>query len=128
MRGIARLALVVVAVVVAVQVVRWGLSRRTATTATEAEWPRFAAGGPEVRADAGLGAGIDAGIGTGVDRPGWVEPEDTGTCPMTHPVKVKAGSGIFHLPGGRFYERTRPDRCYANAGAAEADGFRASKL
>ncbi len=59
--------------------------------------------------------------------PPWVEPADDGSCPDGYPVKAKTGSGIFHLPGGRFYDRTKPDRCYASAAAAEADGYRRSK-
>ena len=47
--------------------------------------------------------------------------------PDSHPVKVKVKSGIFHVPGGRFYERTSADRWYPNAEAAEADGYRPSK-
>ena len=50
-----------------------------------------------------------------------------GTAPTTHPVKAKESSGIFHTPGGRFYDRTKPDRCYPTAAAAEADGYRRSK-
>ena len=42
-------------------------------------------------------------------------------------VKVKLASGIYHLPGMFAYDRTIPDRCYASAEAAEADGFRAAK-
>jgi hypothetical protein len=57
----------------------------------------------------------------------WLEPVD-GECPPTHPVKGKLASGIYHLPGGLNYERTRPDRCYVDAAAAEAAGLRASKL
>ncbi|MFM8303977.1 MAG: hypothetical protein ACKOA9_06730 [Actinomycetota bacterium] len=57
---------------------------------------------------------------------GWVAPE-AGACPVTHPVKAKLGSGIFHVPGGQMYDRTVPDRCYRDAAAAEADGLRASK-
>ena len=56
----------------------------------------------------------------------WVAPID-GACPDGYPVKVKASSGIFHVPGGRSYERTSPDRCYATPAAAEADGYRPSK-
>jgi hypothetical protein len=56
----------------------------------------------------------------------WVEPIGS-TCPTTHPVKAKVTSRIFHLPGMFAYERTRPDRCYSDAGAAEADGFTRSK-
>jgi hypothetical protein len=54
--------------------------------------------------------------------PAWVEPVD-GECPPTHPIKAKAGSGIFHPPGGANYARTQPDRCYADEAAAKADGF-----
>jgi hypothetical protein len=57
----------------------------------------------------------------------WMPPLDDGSCPPDYPVKVKESSGIFHVPGGRFYERTNPDRCYATASAAEVDGFRQSK-
>ncbi len=58
--------------------------------------------------------------------PAWVEP-DGETCPRGYPVKAKVKSGIFHVPGGRNYDRTVPDRCYADAGAATADGLRAAK-
>jgi len=54
------------------------------------------------------------------------DPAD-GSCPASHPIKGKRSSGIYHVPGGRFYERTRADRCYADAAAAEADGLRAAK-
>ncbi len=57
---------------------------------------------------------------------GWVEPSD-GTCPESHPIKANAGSGIFHIPGGGSYERTRAERCYCTAEDAEADGFRQAK-
>lgn len=56
----------------------------------------------------------------------WVEPTD-GACPTSHPVKAKLASAIYHLPGMLNYERTRPDRCYADAAGAEADGLRAAK-
>ena len=56
----------------------------------------------------------------------WVEPADS-ACPVSHPVKAKLGSGIFHVPGGQMYDRTAPDRCYPDAASAEADGLRASK-
>jgi hypothetical protein len=60
------------------------------------------------------------------DGVGWVEPVD-GTCPASHPVKAKLGSGIYHVPGGFAYDRTHPDRCYLDAAAAESDGLRAAK-
>jgi len=58
--------------------------------------------------------------------PTWVAPVD-GACPASHPIKGNADSGIFHVPGGRSYERTIPERCYATAKDAEADGFRQAK-
>jgi hypothetical protein len=57
----------------------------------------------------------------------WVEPAESGACPANHPVKAKLASGIYHVPGGANYARTQADRCYLSAGAAEADGLRASK-
>jgi hypothetical protein len=68
-------------------------------------------------------AGDDLG---GADAP-WLDPLPDGSCPVTHPVKGKLSSKIFHVPGGLAYDRTTPDRCYRDAATAEADGFRAAK-
>lgn len=57
----------------------------------------------------------------------WVTPNADGSCPSSHPIKANDNSSIFHVPGGRFYERTRAERCYATADAATADGYRQSK-
>ena len=62
-----------------------------------------------------------------VDQPQWLPANDDGSTPDSHPVKAKESSGIFHVPGGRFYDRTKADRCYPTAAAAEADGYRQSK-
>jgi hypothetical protein len=56
----------------------------------------------------------------------WIEPID-GACPISHPIKANDNSGIFHVPGGRFYDRTGAERCYARTEDAEADGYRAAK-
>jgi hypothetical protein len=61
-------------------------------------------------------------------KPAWVEPNADGSCPPTHPIKAKLASGIFHRPGGANYARTKPDRCYVDEAAAQADGLRASKV
>ena len=58
--------------------------------------------------------------------PTWVAPVD-GACPSGYPIKGNANSLIYHVPGGRFYDRTVPERCYASAADAEADGYRAAK-
>lgn len=56
----------------------------------------------------------------------WVAPVN-GQCPEGYAVKANDNSGIYHVPGGRFYARTVADRCYANTDAAIADGYRAAK-
>jgi hypothetical protein len=58
--------------------------------------------------------------------PRWVVPVN-GDCPDGYPVKANDNSGIFHVPGGRFYARTIAERCYANANDAVTDGYRAAK-
>jgi hypothetical protein len=58
----------------------------------------------------------------------WAEPNDDGSCPVTHPIKGKLGSGIYHSPGGANYDRTHPDRCYVDEDAALRDGLRRSKV
>lgn len=59
---------------------------------------------------------------------GWVDGGDGLTQPEGYPIKVNTRSGIYHEPGGRVYERTHADRWYRSADAAEADGFRPSKM
>jgi hypothetical protein len=56
----------------------------------------------------------------------WVTTVN-GDCPEGYPVKANDNSGIFHVPGGRFYARTVAERCYANADDAVADGYRPAK-
>lgn len=56
----------------------------------------------------------------------WVAPTGD-VCPTSHPVKAKLASKIFHLPGMLNYDRTKPDRCYRDAGSAEGDGLRPAK-
>ncbi len=95
-----------------------------------AESPRPAdSAGDSAAESMGESAGGDESPGESARRetPGtWVEPDD-GACPISHPVKAKLSSGIFHAPGAQMYERTRADRCYPDAASAEADGLRASK-
>lgn len=56
----------------------------------------------------------------------WVRPVD-GECPEGYPVKANGSSMIYHVPGGRFYDRTVPERCYSSPDLAAADGYRAAK-
>ncbi len=64
-------------------------------------------------------------------RPG-VPPESAWECPRTHPIKgnFTTYSGercIYHVPGGYFYGKTKPERCYTTEGDAVKDGCRRSK-
>ena len=61
-----------------------------------------------------------------------VRPQDAWTCPATHPVKgnFTTSSGercIYHVPGGEFYTKTKPERCYATEEEARKDGCRPSR-
>jgi hypothetical protein len=53
--------------------------------------------------------------------------DQSGGCPDSMPVKV-SNSGIYHVPGGSFYNRTTHIKaCFATPADAEAAGYRASK-
>jgi hypothetical protein len=114
----------------------WRSQATTPTPAQPPQWPDWPA-----RADATdkSGAADDAATATDAApattattandaaEPAWLPANEDGSTPAGHPVKVKESSGIFHVPGGRFYDRTKPDRCYPTAAAAETDGYRRSK-
>jgi hypothetical protein len=61
------------------------------------------------------------------DVPLWVAPDSAGNCPESHPIKANKARRIYHLPGGRYYDATHATRCFCDADAAEADGYRAAK-
>jgi hypothetical protein len=55
------------------------------------------------------------------------------SCPVSHPIKgnFTTYSGercIHHMPGGAFYGKTRPERCYMSESDAVLDGCRRSKV
>ncbi len=128
-----RTTLLLVAVLAVVGAVERVLSWRRAGAVADdgvATWPPLA--GVDAELDVAAAPGPehspvrspgDAQTPPAPDDVAWVLPEG-GTCPATHPVKAKVLSGIFHPPGSPNYARTRPDRCYPDAAAAEADGLR----
>jgi hypothetical protein len=91
-------------------------------TASPAPAPAFVALPPDEPVDPDDGS-ADA---SHAHRPTWVAPVG-GQCPDGYQIKANDNSKIFHVPGGRFYERTVPERCYADAADAEADGYRRAK-
>jgi len=100
-------------------------------------WKDTGVPGASRAAPAAMGAaqpvlpGTTPGARTAQSRPG-VPPQDAWTCPADHPIKgnFTPYSGercIDHVPGGEFYAKTKPERCYASGEEAVQDGCRASK-
>lgn len=89
-------------------------------------WPPIDVGGEPRRAPAPSPAPEPPSPTSEPPSPAWLEPDD-GACPASHPVKGNLRSGVFHLPGMAHYDRTNADRCYRDAGGAEADGLRQAK-
>ena len=61
-----------------------------------------------------------------------VPPKDAWTCPASHPIKgnFTTYSGercLYHVPGEQYYEKTKPERCYATEEEARKDGCRPSR-
>ena len=102
------------------------LQRRAATARTVApaappRWPPI-----EFEPIASTPTQAQAPTPTPTPTAAWALPVD-GECPSGFPIKAIDRSRIYHVPGGRFYERTIPERCYANQEDALADGYRAAK-
>ena len=134
-RWIRRLLVLAALLALVTTVVRRQSAQRTPPTGTDpndARWPPFEsepAGAAELAPAAPAVPARATATATAVvpvEPLTWVEPVD-GACPTSHPVKTNAASGIFHVPGGRFYDRTKPERCYSTPEAAAADGYRPSK-
>lgn len=51
----------------------------------------------------------------------------TWNCPSWAPIKGNASSMIYHVPGGAYYDRTNPEKCFTTESAAQAAGYRKSK-
>ena len=51
-------------------------------------------------------------------------PLDEWTCPSSAPIKgnvsTRTGQCIYHVPGGQFYEGTKPEHCFATEATALA--------
>src|SRR5215203_551215 len=58
---------------------------------------------------------------------GGVPPISENNCPASHPIKGNGESGIYHVPGGQYYDVTNPEECFASEADASAAGYRASE-
>jgi len=54
---------------------------------------------------------------------GAVVPNADGSAPEGYEIKGNADSGLYHVPGSRFYDRTVAEFYFASAEDAEAAGF-----
>lgn len=77
------------------------------------------------------GASANTPAQVGDTRPG-VPSQDAWTCSLTHPIKgnFTTYSGercIYHMNGGQYYGKTKPERCYATEADAVRDWCRRSK-
>ncbi|GAA1709987.1 hypothetical protein GCM10009809_02920 [Isoptericola hypogeus] len=59
-------------------------------------------------------------------RPSRTTPVSTYDCPSWAPIKGNQ-SGIYHVPGGNFYDQTTPEECFTTESAARDAGYRASR-
>ncbi|HZU90836.1 MAG TPA: 50S ribosomal protein L4 [Stellaceae bacterium] len=59
----------------------------------------------------------------GVATPGAVAGDGTPDCPAGYPIKGDAGSMLYHVPGGQYYNGTVPEMCFATEADAVAAGY-----
>lgn len=52
----------------------------------------------------------------------------TYNCPKDKPIKGNAQSGIYHLPGQKYYKQTKPEDCFTTEDEAKTAGYRRSKV
>jgi hypothetical protein len=54
-------------------------------------------------------------------------PASEDNCPAYAPIKGNQQSGIYHVPGGAYYDVTDPEECFATEADARAAGYRPSE-
>ncbi|MFF8817137.1 hypothetical protein ACF07D_03950 [Leucobacter sp. NPDC015123] len=62
-----------------------------------------------------------------IGYPSRTKPASSWNCPAWAPIKGNANSMIYHVKGGQYYSRTKPEECFTTAAAAQRAGYRASK-
>lgn len=68
--------------------------------------------------------------GASVPQPNQPRPPQGYSCPAGYPIKgnhSSSGELIYHVPGGAYYDVTKPEECFATEGDARAAGYRPSK-
>jgi micrococcal nuclease len=81
--------------------------------------------GPSPSASASATASATASAGS--SGSGSAPPISENSCPPGFTIKGNGDSGIYHVPGGAYYDATNPEVCFATPADAQAAGFRASQ-
>jgi len=63
-----------------------------------------------------------------VSYPSRTDPISLYKCPAWAPIKGNWNSGIYHMPGQRWYSRTQPEDCFSTESAARKWGYRKAKV
>lgn len=63
-----------------------------------------------------------------IGYPSRTGPVSLSSCPSWAPIKGNASSGIYHMRGQRFYDRTYPEDCFRTEKAARDAGYRKAKV
>lgn len=61
-------------------------------------------------------------------KPSRTGPVSAWNCPSWAPIKGNANSMIYHLPGQRYYSKTKPEDCFRSESAAVKAGYRRAKV
>lgn len=78
---------------------------------------------PSPSTTASATASASAAAGGGDSAP----PISENSCPAGYQIKGNGDSGIYHVPGGAYYDVTNPEVCFATEADARAAGYRASE-
>ncbi|MET2011932.1 carboxypeptidase regulatory-like domain-containing protein [Microbacterium chocolatum] len=63
-----------------------------------------------------------------IGYPSRTTPTSEWNCPSWAPIKGNKSSMIYHMPGQRFYDRTKPEDCFRTESAAVSAGYRKAKV
>jgi competence protein ComEC len=129
---LARLASVGAQTLVTADVGTITINSNSATYSVTAERGEPAAGGESAGSEAAAQppAPEPSQEPAAVPSSGQAQPISEYDCPASHPIKgnvSSSGERIYHVPGGAFYARTKPEECFATEQDAQAAGYRKSQ-
>jgi endonuclease YncB( thermonuclease family) len=81
---------------------------------------------PSPAASASASATAPASVAPGGS--GSAPPASVNSCPPGYPIKGNGDSGIYHVPGGAYYDATNPEQCFATEEDAQDAGYRPSEV